>query len=246
MRRVGLLISLALLLPLPSQAGLFDDDEARKQVRELRTEVDALRQRLDTLARNQLDFSNQIESLRADVARLRGQVEVQTNSIEAAQKRQQDFYVDLDARLRKLESNAAGVAEPAAKVDPQAEMRDYETALGLFRAAKFKEAQAAFEGFIAIYPKSTLLPNATFWLASAQYQQKQYSQAIEIYGKVPLNWPNDVKAPDALLGRANAQIELRDEKAAAQTLQTLIDKYPTSPVAETARARLKQIAQKKR
>jgi tol-pal system protein YbgF len=247
-----LLLALTLALPLPSWAGIFDDEEARKQVRELRAElmqsVDALRQRVDSVSKNQLDFANQIEALRSDVARLTGQIEVLTNSLEAAHKRQQDFYVDLDNRLRKLEAGgAATTQEPAAaKADPQAEMRDYEAALGQFRAAKYQEAQAAFENFIVAHPKAVLLPNATYWLGASLQQQKQYAPAAEIYGKVPAMWPNDPKAPDALLARANAQVEAKDVKGAIQTLQFLIEKYPTSPAAEIARTRLKTLAPKKR
>lgn len=245
--RLALLLCCA-AFTLPAHAGIFDDEEARKQVKDLRAElmqtVDALRQRVDTLGKNQLDFANQMETLRADMARLTGQIEVLTNSLEAAHKRQQDFYVDLDNRLRKLESAGTGsaTAEPAApKSDPQAEMRDYEAALGLFRGAKFKDAQAAFETFITAYPKTALLPSAHYWLGSSLYQQKQFPKAAEVFGKVVADWPNDPKAPDALLARANAQAEAKDEKGAIQTLHALIEKYPTSPAVDTARVRLKTL-----
>lgn len=254
MRRSALLVCLALALPVPSWAGMFDDDEARKQIKELRAEltqtIDTLRQRVDTVAKNQLDFANQIETLRADVARLTGQIEVLTNSLEAAHKRQQDFYVDLDNRLRKLETASPAAATPqeptAPMPDPQAEMRDYEAALVLFRSAKYKEAQLAFEKFIAAYPQAALLPNATYWLGASLYQQKQFDKAAEVYDKVPAIWPNDPKAPDALLARANAQVEAKDVKGAIQTLELLIQKYPASQAAETARSRIKTLAPKKR
>jgi tol-pal system protein YbgF len=253
MKRSAFLICLALVLPAPSWAGVFDDEEARKQIKEVRAELtqtlDALRQRVEGISKNQLDFANQIETMRADVARLTGQIEVLTNSLESAHKRQQDFYVDLDNRLRKLEAGAAPALpqEPAtSKADPQAEMRDYEAALGLFRGSKYKEAQAAFESFIAAHPQAALLPNATYWLGSSLYQQKQYGKAAEVYGKVPGSWPNDPKAPDALLARANAQVEAKDVKGAIQTLEFLNQKYPSSSAAETGRSRLKTLAPKKR
>ena len=253
MKKSALLFCLALALPVPSWAGVFDDEEARRQIKELRAEltqtVETLRQRVDGMAKNQLDFANQVESLRADVARLTGQIEVLTHSLDAAHKRQQDFYVDLDNRLRKLEAGTVTTApqDPAVpKSDPQAEMRDYEAALGLFRTGKFKEAQAAFETFLATWPKATLLPNATYWLGSSLYQQKQFAKAAEVYGKVPTTWPNDPKAPDALLARANAQVEAKDVPGAIQSLQLLVDKYPSSSAAETARTRLKTLAPKKR
>lgn len=238
---------------LPAHAFL-SDSEARKQIADLRMElmqsVEVLRQRVDALGKNQFEFANQIEALRVDVARLTGQVEVLTNSLETAHKRQQDFYVDLDNRLRMLENASApkeSTAPAEAKSDPQAEMRDYEAALGLFRERKFKEAQAAFEAFVAAHPKSALLPNGHYWLGSSLHQQKLYDQAAKAFGHVAATWPNDPKAPDALLAEANALVGAKEVKAAIKVLETLVEKYPATPAAETARARIKTLApQKKR
>lgn len=253
-RLAPLLLCAALALPGASAHAFLTDTEARKQIVDLKAElaqsIEALRQRIDGMGKNQLDFANQVEALRADVARLTGQIEVLTNSLDAAHKRQQDFYVDLDNRLRKIESAAApqesaAPAEP--KADPQAEMRDYEAALGLFRERKFKEAQAAFEAFVAAHPQSALLPNGHYWLGSSLHQQKLYDQAAKAFGHVATTWPNDPKAPDALLAEANALVGAKEVKAAIKVLETLVEKYPATPAAETARARIKTLApQKKR
>ncbi|HXF17618.1 MAG TPA: YbgF trimerization domain-containing protein [Burkholderiales bacterium] len=45
---------------------------------------------------------NQVEALNGELSRLRGQIEVLTNDINNAQKRQRDMYVDLDTRLRRI------------------------------------------------------------------------------------------------------------------------------------------------
>jgi tol-pal system protein YbgF len=239
---------------LPAHAFL-NDTEARQQIADLRAEltqsVEALRQRVDTLGKNQFDFASQIETLRADVARLTGQIEVLTNGLDAAHKRQQDFYVDLDNRLRKLESagmpqEGAPPGETMLPADPQAEMRDYEAALGLFRERKFKDAQTAFEAFAAAHAKSTLLPNAHYWLGSSLYQQKRYAEAAKAFGHVAATWPDDPKAPDALLAQANAQVGAKEVTVAIETLETLVKKYPANPAAETARARIKTLAPKKK
>lgn len=250
MSRLACLLICAFLVT-PAYAGLFDDVEARRQIAELRAELkqtqEALTRRVDSTSQNQLDFSNQAEALRASVARLTGQIEVLTNSLDAAHKRQQDFYVDLDNRLRKLENVAVTSSAPnEAKFDPQAEMRDYETALGHFRTSKFKEAQASFESFIALHTKSALLPNAHFWLGSSLYQQKQFAKAATVFAQVAATWPSDAKTPDALLAQGNALLELKDDKGAIVVLETLVEKYPTSSAADTARTRLKVLVPKKK
>lgn len=250
MSRLACLLICAALVT-PAYAGLFDDVEARRQITELRAELkltqETLTRRVDGANQNQLDFSNQAETLRASVARLTGQIEVLSNSLDAAHKRQQDFYVDLDNRLRKLEAAATTATAPSeAKSDPQAEMRDYETALGHFRAGKFRESQTSFESFIAQHTKSGLLPNAHYWLGSSLYQQKQYAKAATIFAQVAATWPADAKTPDALLAQANALLEVKDDKAAIAVLETLVEKFPSSSAADTARTRLKALAPKKR
>jgi tol-pal system protein YbgF len=252
------LLCLVLAVSSAPTFAFFGDDEARKQVAELKKTVDALAQRVDGGAQNQLDFANQIETLKSEVARLRGQVEELTHSLDSAHKRQRDFYVDLDNRLRKLEGGStpaeaapqdgpgATPSAPAAKADPQAEMRAYETALGLFREARYKDAQTAFEGFIAKHPQSALQPSAHYWLGSSLYQQKGFLGAAASFGKVAANWPNDSKAPDALLQQANALVAAKDVNGAIKALETLVEKFPTSPAVETARSRLKTLAPKKK
>ena len=103
----------------PAHAGLFDDDEARKQIAAERRRVDDLTNELkqqqaaldartskvEEALKNQslLDLFSQIEALRADMNKLRGQIEVLNNNVENTAKRQADMYLDLDTRMRRFE-----------------------------------------------------------------------------------------------------------------------------------------------
>lgn len=240
MRAARLLPLLFLAASLPAQA-FFDDKEARSRIEALRTEVDARLGKLEAASRGQIALANEIEALKAEVARLRGQLEVLANEIESTQKRQKDFYVDLDARLRKLETQSATADKPAEArpaTDPAAETRDYEAALNLFKAGKHKDALAAFQNFIKTYPASPFQPSAHYWSGSAHYQLGEYKKAIEQFSSLATTWPDDAKAPDALLGQANCQQESGDAKGARQTLEILVAKYPDSAAAAVARQRL--------
>lgn len=245
MKRAAL-IFLALGLPAwQASAGVFDDDEARARIEQLRTEFTTVSQRLDLAAKNQIDFANQSEALKAELARLRGQLEVLLNDMETTQKRQRDFYVDLDSRLRKLETAAtpapeAKPADAAPKVDPAQETRDYEAALAAFKAARYKDAVTAFMAFIKAWPSSGLLPNAHYWAASGHYQLKEFAKAAELFDKVAATWPNDAKAPDALLAEGNALAEAGNAKGAKAAFEKLVAAYPGTPAAQTAKARLKK------
>jgi tol-pal system protein YbgF len=231
----------------PARAGLFDDDEARARVERLRVDLAEQGKRietgLNTISRGQIELANQIDALKAELAKLRGQIEVQSYETEAAKKRQTDFYADLDARLRKLETAAAQAeAKPAVApaVDPVAETRDYEAALTLFKAAKYKEALSAFQDFIKNYGNRTLTASAHYWAASCHYQLHEYAKAAEMFAKLNATWPEDSKAPDAMLGQATSQEQSGDAKGAKKTFEALVEKYPTSSAAQTARLRLKK------
>ena len=239
---------LAAALSFPARAGMFDDDEARKRIEVLKGEFSELAKRADTINRNQIDFANQIEAIKADIAKLRGQIEVLTYELEAAQKRQKDFYVDLDGRLRKLEPPPAEAKPetkpepqgPAAKVDPAQETRDYEAALAGLKASKFKEAGASFLAFIKAYPNSSLIASAHYWGAYAHAQARDHAGAAELFGKFAAGWPKDERAPAALESRVASLEALKDWKGARATLELLAEKYPDSDPGKKAKLKLKK------
>lgn len=252
---VMLLAAVIAGLPCNGQAGVFDDDLARaqnaktqKELTEFRAQTAASLERLEAALKMQLELANQIEALRGETSTLRGQIEVLSHDNESGQKRQRDFYLDLDGRLRKVEvtvgelqlklSEAVTPAKP--KVDPAAETRLYEDALNLFKAAKYKDAQLAFQNFMRDYPLGSLAPSAQFWLANTFYAQQDCKGAIDAHNVVLAKYPDSTKAADSLLAIATCQQDLKDSKTARKTLEQLIAAYPQSPAADTARQRLKR------
>jgi len=232
-----------------ARAGLFDDDEARKQIADLRSQTEADKKRLDErLARIEaavqdrkplVDLALLIDGLKQDMARLRGQIEVLVNQTEQLEKRQKDLYVDLDNRLRKLEQAPVAEAKPAAPViDAAAENKTYETALNQFKLGNYQSAIASFQSFMAGYPQSALLPSAQYWVGNAYFTLRDYKVAIATQQKLIASWPDSAKASDAMLNIASSQSEMGDARASRETMQNLVKKYPGTPAAEQARQRL--------
>lgn len=239
-----------------AHSGVFEDNDlvAREQIKGVQAEVVELRDqtvtrlnRVEAAMRMQIDLANQIEGLRVDLAKLRGQLEVASHDIENSQKRQRDFYIDLDGRLRKLEGAFADIAlktaEPTPtpvelKVDPNLDTRVYEDALNLFKAKKYKEAQLAFEAFLKDYPGSTLVSSAQFWLGNTYYAQLDCKRTVDAHNLLVSRYPDSGKVPDSLLAIATCQQELKDSKGARDTLRTLVAKYPDTAAAGVARKRL--------
>ena len=245
------LILLVLCFAAPVQAGLFADDEARKQIQQLEGRVPLLEERVqkleDTLkqhTKSMLDLQAQIEALNTEIRKLRGQNEELAHGLQNAEKREKDFYVDLDTRLRRFESaeeeavaEKAAIAETAAADpdDPAAENRAYETAYGLFKSGSHADAVNAFQGFVKNYPESVHVPNANYWLGNAQFALKDYKGALGTYHGMLKAFPSSPKAAEALFGVAECQLELKQSADAKKTLKQLVTKYSGSEVATKAK-----------
>ena len=243
--RAALMLGLCLAAGA-ARAGMFDDEEARKAIAALQSQVEANQKsveerlaKIEKLAQDRaIDLSGQLDELKQDMARLRGQIEVQTHRIETLDRRQKDLYVDLDARLRKLEEAAKAQEKQASTADPVAEGKAYEAALNQFKLGNFQAAIAAFQGFLASYPESKQVPSAQYWVGNAYYALRDYKAAIAAQQKVLDSWPDSAKAPDALLNIASCQAEMGQTRTARETLQQLMKKYPGTQAADQAKQRL--------
>jgi tol-pal system protein YbgF len=256
---------------LPARAGLFDDEEARRRIELLRQEL--MQQGKDNEARiakleesirsiGVIELVRQIEQLNAEIARLRGQLEVLGNESQQVQKRQRDFYLDLDSRLKRLEGgagaaapsaaappdvgapaavvagNPALAARPASKEDQAREVKAYDAASNLFRRNDFPSAIDAFRAFVKDYPGSALAANAGYWIGISYANMRDYRNAKAAQEELLARFPQSSKAPDALLAIAAIQMEQGDGGSARNTLEDIIARFPSSEAAGKARTRL--------
>lgn len=238
--RLGaLLLAVCAASALPAHAGLFDDDEARRAILDIRARLDGLRRDVDGKAdkNSLLDVASQNEQLRQEVAKLRGQIEVLTNELSSTQQRQKDFYVDLDTRVRKLEPQKLTVDGKETDVEP-AEQKSYNAALAVYKTGDYKNAGVALNDFLRRYPQSGFAASAQYLLGTTFYAQRDYRNAIATQQIVVKNYPQSPKAADAMLNIASSYVELKDRAAAKKTLETLVAQFPDSPAAQTGKERL--------
>ena len=253
LRAACLVLSLMACLG-PAQAALFGDDEARTAILELRQRFDAQKAAIDAaerrytedntqLRRSLLDLQNQIETLRAEVARLRGQDEQTTREQARLAKDLADaqrLNKTLEERVRTVEPQQVTLDNREFNAAP-AEKADYDAAMALFRSGDFAAAQTAMLGFVKRFPKSGYYPSALFWLGNAQYATRDYKEAITNFRSLLTAAPSHQRAPEAMLSIANCQIELKDSKSARTTLESLIKTYPQSEAAQAGRERLARL-----
>ena len=241
----------ACLLAFNAQAALFEDDEARRAILDLRQKVDASQQRTADdlrranddnaqLRRSLLELSNQIEALRNEMAGMRGQNERLVRDVADIQRNQKDITQGVDERLRKFEPAKIAVDGKEFVAEP-AEKQEFEAALATLRKGDFAAAQTSFVAFMKRYPQSGYSSSSLFWLGNAQYALRNYRDAVANFRTLVTLEPGHMRAPEALLSMANCQVELKDVKSARKTLEDLVKTYPQSEAASVAKERLARL-----
>ncbi len=242
----------ALIALSSAHAGLFDDEEARRAILDLRQKVEAAKVDTDQkfadqlkrstdesaqLRRSLLDLQSEIEGLRAELAKLKGQNEQSVRDLADIQKRQKDMTQSVDDRLRRFEPGKVTLDGREFMAEP-VERRDYEAALAMFRKGEFGAVQVVFVDFLSRYANSGYRSSALFWLGNAQYATKDYKEAMANFRNLVVGAPDHQRAPEAMLAIANCQLELKDTKGARKTLEELLVNFPNTDAAAAGKERL--------
>jgi len=238
-----------------AHAGIFDDEEARKAIVDLRNRVAAVDEglkaraaeastanaqvleQLSALKRSLLELNNQLEVTRGEIAKLRGSNEQLTRDLADLQRKQKDIGQATDERLRKLEPVKVTLDGKEFLVE-QDERRSYEEAIAVIRTGDFDKAVALLGAFQRRYIGSSYTDSSRFWLGNALYGKRDYKEAINAFRLFVTGAADHPRAPEALLALANSQAEMKDAKAARKTLDELQKAYPQSEAAAAAKERL--------
>ncbi len=236
-------------------AGLFDDEEARKAIVDLRARITAveeqgrsrtgdlqtqnaqLTEQITALRRSLVELNNQLEAVRGELATLRGSQEQLARELANIQSRQKDVGQALDERLRRLEPMKMSVDGREVQVQAD-EKRAYDEAVGAIRDGEFDRATSLLASFQRRFPGTALAESARFWQGNALYGKRDYKEAINVFRSFVAAWPEHPRAPEALLALANSQAEMKDPKAARRTIDELMKVYPRSEAAQAGKERL--------
>lgn len=239
--RARLLLSIIALAACAgtAHAGLFDDEEARKQIAATSARLDAVQKNLETRLADieqqtkgqSLDLLRDLEGIKSDLAKIRGQIEVLTYELTEAQKRQKDLYVDLDSRMRKMETAAAAPAAAEAAAAPA----DAPAATGAPPTMVASAGPTA--GTLAPQPPAPAAPivpvtaaeQRAYDAALDQFKRGDYQGAIGGFSGFVKTYPRSLLAPSAQYWVGNAQYARRDYRGAIASQRALIQGYPDSP-----------------
>ena len=216
-----------------SQAALFEDGDARKQ-------INIVSEALKANQKAVLDLSVSNDKLVRENQELRGQIEELKKDKEELSESLKSYYTELNSRLQKLEPQDIEVEGVKGTSQP-GEKEAYDEALKLFQSGDLTNANKTLTEFINKYPSSPYWPLAKYWLANTQYAQKDYKPAIATAQSLIKRYPEHPRVAPALYTTASCQIELGQKSEARKTLDSIIKNYPNTKAAENAAASLSKL-----
>jgi tol-pal system protein YbgF len=259
LRRWGVVAALlSSVASVPAHAGLFDDEEARKAIVDLRARLVVvedqakarnaelvgtnaqLTEQLTALRRSLLDLNNQLEAMRTEIAKLRGSDEQMARDLSEVQRRQKDVSQSIDDRLRKVEPVKVQIDGREAMVEAE-EKRAFDEAIAAIRGGEFERSVTLLANFQRRYVGSAYADAAKFWLGNALYGKRDYKEAIAAFRSFVAGAADHPRAPEALLALANSQAEMKDPRGARRTIEELLKTYPQSEAAVAGKERLASI-----
>ena len=239
-----------------SYAALFGDDEAREQINALRKQVKEMEARIAKMeealnSQALLELYSKVETLEQELGKLNGQIEMLGNDNALLQKRQRDFYIDLDNRLRQIEQQSPQKRSPSSHLEPNKGAPG--SAAALSSSPSEQAAAAPPVDADTVIPESTssevadasvtqdsgavaaneLTPPGTtesgaYKAAFDLFKNGEYANAIAQFESFLENYPQSNLAPGAAYWIGNGRYALRDYQLAIDAQRKLISKYPAS------------------
>ena len=202
-----------------------------------------------------LDMLQQIELLQQEIAKLRGEIEVNNHVLDQMKNRQRDLYTDVDRRLQTIEGrtveNQSTTTNPIDSNPPLETLGQTETvtppesqadavALTLEQTESITDSQADIHKPKADQKAEIEAPTATVTETDpvqiqAEYQQafkllkqSQYDQAIKAFRKFLQAHPDNQYSDNAQYWMAEALYVKRQYEDAIREYNNLVSNYPDS------------------
>ncbi len=225
-----------------AQSEAAGGDTLQRQVAEVNAGLDNVRVEFQSVYGRMDDLAQDNRSVRDELQLIKEDLGLQMTSLEN--------------RVSELEKQLAGVpmTAPVPGTDKVTQPQQpptvaettpeqlYEQALAFIRNDnRFKDGRTLLEEFVSKYPQHELYVNALYWIGESYYGDKEYEMAILQFQDVISKYGQHPKAPAAMLKQALAFNALGDAGNARTTMQKLLDEYPDTPQAESAKRYLEKL-----
>lgn len=135
-----------------------------------------------------------------------------------------------DKSEQKLKSNNSGNAKES-----------FESSFELLRKGDYVSAEIALREYIKDFPMGSYTDDAKYWLAESLFSQDKFSEALDIFNEIIVEYPGSEKMMESILKSGFSYQELGDLSSAEAIFMRVISDYPNSSASSLAEERLKKI-----
>jgi tol-pal system protein YbgF len=237
------------LFSVEKELGGIREESKEKLVtieRDLKSEIGSIR-------KISADIQATIDSNKSEIQALNGKFDDLSLGVKKPGDELSRYREDADKRIITLEDRIlklqAAVDELNKKISDTTQVKEvpptadflYMKGLETFKAGNMAGSRDIFTKFLEQFPKHDLAANAYYWIGETLYSEKNYEPAIVSFQEVIKNYPQQPKAPAAMLKQAMAFKAINDAKSAKYVLKKLVEAYPKSDEAKKAKELLKEI-----
>lgn len=231
-RSLALAVTLITLAVLPVQGVMAVSTSDR---------LDNIERKLDS--RGLQDMLNRIQQLQQDLQELRGELEVQTHSMQDMQRRQREQYLDIDRRLQQLENPAAGgpTAATGSAANGVPPMTTAPVTIPPLNPAPSSSPATPVPGSI-----EQVGEQAEYDTALATLREGRYKEAAQLFKRFLSNYPGSTYADNASYWLGEAHYVTRNFDRAQGAFQSLVDTFPQSTKVPGSRLKIAYIHYEKK
>ncbi len=201
----------------------------------LEATIDRLSSEIQAVKISQEETAGIDVELREKVFQIENQVQELNSSYEDLRRKTDNF------RYNPPPSLSIGEVPPPSAEEPS-ENSVYAEAEGALSDGRYEEARERFRLFLSKYPDSSKAADATYGIAESFYREKEFEGAILAYQRFIGFYPDDQRVPLCYLKQGSSLIEMGRKEEGKLFLEILIDKYPESEEAKTAKENIKELA----
>ena len=173
-------------------------------------------------------------------------IEVQNQGIENRVTSLENKIDALKQELNQLEmmiqSQARDKSEQKLKSNNSENAKEsFESSFELLRKGDYVSAEIALREYIKDFPMGSYTDDAKYWLAESLFSQDKFSEALDIFNEIIVEYPGSEKMMESILKSGFSYQELGDLSSAEAIFMRVIREYPNSSASSLAEERLKEI-----
>jgi tol-pal system protein YbgF len=224
----------------------LNDSLAKQSTTLLRSNAD-LGTKFDDLTREMQALAGKLEDTNRRLAQLSQQIaEIQSRAAAGAAPPALSPGSAVAAPVAAGGLVAAGAAGPAASAPAPrgggiSPSDLFAQATADYQRGRYDLARQGFEDYADKFPRTDLSDDALYWAGECWSAEKKPHEAIAAYDKLFRTYPQSDKAPAAHLKKGLAHLDLGEKAQAMVELNYVVNQFPGSDEAKSARQRLKAL-----